>query len=238
MARSSKSEPLADRLAQLQTELTELTAEREDLHRLVNEFEIKYHKRLGHHIGRILELRRDRAKKLAESHSEFDSRYQETRQDYESWHQSFSVIKNKKLFSLSEEDLVVLKKTFRKAAGKCHPDVARGDDKERSQQYFISLRQAYERNDLEAVITLAEQIESEHILQHDPKKAEYESLKNAITVLENNLASVQTEIMQITESESYRVLAVYANITIYFDEREKELLLQVVELEQYVKGGL
>ncbi len=238
LVRSCTPDPLVDRLELLQLELTELTAEREDLHRLVNEFEIQYHQRLGQHIGRILELRRNRAQKLAESHSEFESRYQETQHDYNSWHQSSSRIKNKKLFSLTDEDLKVLKRTFRKAAGKCHPDVARGEDKERSKEFFISLRQAYERNDLDAVIDLAEQIESEHILSHDAKKAERESLNNAIATLEQKLILLQSEIKKITESESYRVLAVYSDVAIYFEEREKELLLQITELEQYVRVDL
>jgi len=234
-AMSSERQQLIECVNRLQLELAELTAEREDLQRRVNGFEVQYHTRLGHYIGRILELRRERAGKQAESHSEFDSRYQEAVEDYNSWHDTSSAIRNKKIFSLTEDDLVLLKKTFRKAAGKCHPDVARNEDKEKSHQYFVSLRQAYERNDLDAVVSLAQQIESEHIIQQDPEKAELESLQKAIDGLENSVGKVQQEINKLVESESYRVLSVYPDLNGYFEEREKELILQCNELSQYMK---
>ena len=230
---SSERQQLIDELEQLQEVLAELTAEREDLLRLVNEFEVKYHLRLGQHIQRILELRRDRAAGLAKSHPEFEPRYQEAVEDYNSWNETSSTMQKKKLFSLSEDDLKLLKKTFRKAAGKCHPDVARGDDKERSLKFFVSLRQAYERNDLDAVVLLAEQIDSEQIMQQDPKKIEIESLQTAIKTIEKDIAILHSEIRAISESESYRVLAVYADVDVYFQEREKELLLQIDELMRY-----
>ena len=230
----SSRQLLLARLEEVNLELSTLSEEREELQRLLNQFDAAYHTRLGKYISRILELRRERASKLAQDDVSFGNRYQEAVDDYNSWHQTTAELSQKKIFSLSDEDTNLLKQAFRKAARKCHPDVTSSNDKEKSQKLFVSLRQAYERNDLEAVLSLAENIETEQLVEQNLEQAEIESLEKSIKAIEQQIEKLHVDISVLTTSDSYQVLSLYTDTEIYFEEKERELKEQMEELVQSI----
>ncbi len=231
-ASSKQKEELLEAIQRLKEELALISAERDDLLKDISTFELKYNKKLGKYLQRILVLRMDKAKSEAEISPEKKQRYKETLNDYENFNKKSRDLEQKKLFSLSEDDLAKLKTIFRRAARKCHPDVVSDKNKEKSQEIFIVLRQAYERNDLEEVMNIAEALKQDKEIETTVVESqELESLNRIRSSIERKIDSTNNEMIELMASETYQIISSSQDMDAYFDNLKEQLEIQISVLE-------
>jgi len=226
-----KDELLAD-IELKREELALLNAEKDDLLKSISSFELEYNRQLGKCLQRILVLRIEKAKLQVKGSPDNSAQYKEAVTDYENFNEKSHSLEEKRIFSLNEDDLKKLKLTFRKAARKCHPDVVADTNKEKSQAVFIALRQAYERNDLEEVLHIAEQLEQEKDINIPEIEAqEIKSLKRIRGSLERKLDDLNNEMIGIMSSETYQIITNEDDMEAYFDNLREQLKIQINALE-------
>ena len=136
----------------LEAKLNKLSDEKADLEKLIHEFGVRHNKELGELILKILKYRKNKAKGTTEE--------KEAEEDYKNYSQEFEVSKNEKIANLTEEELIEIKKKYRKASKLCHPDVVSEDQKELADKLFTELNKAYEQNDLKKVSEILENLKS------------------------------------------------------------------------------
>jgi hypothetical protein len=208
----------------LEAKLNKLSDEKADLEKLIHEFGVRHNKELGELILKILKFRKNKAKGTPEE--------TEAEEDYKNYSQEFEVSKNEKIADLTEEELIEIKKKYRKASKLCHPDVVSEDQKELADKLFTELNKAYEQNDLKKVTEILENLKkgnffvskSDTITQKQLMKAEIEKLKIRIS-----------ELMQLVElikvSDAYKTISSIKDWDVYFKETKEKLENQAKELE-------
>ena len=168
----------------LEAKLNKLSDEKADLEKLIHEFGVRHNKELGELILKILKYRKTKAKGTPKE--------TEAEEDYKNYSQEFEVSKNEKVADLTEEELLEIKKKYRKASKLCHPDVVSEDQKELADKLFTELNRAYEQNDLKKVTEILENLKkgnffvskSDTITEKQLMKAEIEKLKIRISELQ------------------------------------------------------
>lgn len=208
----------------LEAKLNRLSNEKADLEKLIHEFGVRHNKELGELILKILKYRKTKAKGTPKE--------AEAEEDYKNYSQEFEVSKNEKVADLTEEELIEIKKKYRKASKLCHPDVVSEDQKELADKLFTELNRAYEQNDLKKVTEILENLKkgnffvskSDTITEKQLMKAEIEKLKIRITEL-------QQEMQLIKESDAYKTISSIKDWDVYFKETKEKLENQAKELE-------
>ncbi len=208
----------------LEAKLNKLSDEKADLEKLIHEFGVRHNKELGELILKILKYRKTKAKGTPQE--------TEAEEDYKNYSQEFEVGKNEKVADLTEEELLEIKKKYRKASKLCHPDVVSEDQKELADKLFTELNKAYEQNDLRKVTDILENLKkgnffvskSDTITEKQLMKAEIEKLKIRITEL-------QQEMQIIKESDAYKTINSIKDWDAYFKETKEKLENQAKELE-------
>lgn len=207
----------------LEVRLNKLSNEKADLEKLIHEFGVRHNKELGELILKILKFRKNKAKGTPQE--------TEAEEDYKSYSQEYEVSKNEKIADLTEEELIEIKKKYRKASKLCHPDVVSEDQKELADKLFTELNKAYEQNDLKKVTEILENLQkgnffvskSDTISEKQLMKAEIEKLKIRISEL-------QEQVELIKESDAYKTIISIKDWDIYFKETKEKLEKQVKEV--------
>jgi hypothetical protein len=208
----------------LEAKLNKLSDEKADLEKLIHEFGVRHNKELGELILKILKFRKNKAKGTPEE--------TEAEEDYKNYSQEFEVSKNEKIADLTEEELIEIKKKYRKASKLCHPDVVSEDQKELADKLFTELNKAYEQNDLKKVTEILENLKkgnffvskSDTITQKQLMKAEIEKLKIRISEL-------MQQVELIKASDAYKTISGIKDWDVYFKETKEKLENQAKELE-------
>jgi len=208
----------------LEAKLNKLSDEKADLEKLIHEFGVKHNKELGELILKILKYRKTKAKGTSEE--------KEAEEDYKNYSQEFEVSKNEKIADLTEEELLEIKKKYRKASKLCHPDVVSEDQKELADKLFRELNKAYEQNDLKTVTEILENLKkgnffvskSDTITEKQLMTAEIEKLKIKVSEL-------LQQIELIKKSDAYKTISSIKDWDTYFKETKEKLENQAKELE-------
>jgi len=136
----------------LEQNLAELEEEKAAIESKVNEFQIAYQKHLGALTEEFLRLRKERLEKESAKDSNKTNEYKQANKDYYEYQRLNESITEHEKTELSPEEQDQLRKAFRKACKLCHPDVVPEEDKQKGQDIFIELREAYGKNDLNRVL--------------------------------------------------------------------------------------
>ncbi len=208
----------------LEARLNKLSNEKADLEKLIHEFGIRHNKELGELILKILKFRKNKAKGTPEE--------TEAEEDYKNYSQEFEISKNEKIADLTEEELVEIKKKYRKASKLCHPDVVSEDQKELADKLFAELNAAYERNDLEKVKEILENLEKGNFFVNKSDAInEKQLMKTEIEKLRIRIRELQEQLQLIKESDTYKTISGINDWDAYFANTKEKLAEQIHELE-------
>ena len=208
----------------LETQLNALSDEKADVEKLIHEFGVRHNHELGELIIKILNHRKEKAKGTPQQ--------QEAENDYNSYNKEFEATKDEHIAILTEEEQKELKSRYRKASKLCHPDVVSEAQKELATKLFAELSIAYEKNDLNRVKEILENLEkgnffvskSDTINEKQLLYAEMEKLRLLIQELKNELAMIR-------ESEAYSTVTKIDNWDTYFSNTKQRLETELKELE-------
>ena len=207
----------------LEAKLNKLSNEKADLEKLIHEFGVRHNKELGELILKILKFRKDKAKGTPKE--------TEAEEDYKNYRQEFEVSKNEKIAELTDEELLEIKKKYRKTSKLCHPDVVSEDQKELADKLFAQLNAAYERNDLQRVKEILENLETGNFFVNKSDAInEKQLMKTEIEKLRIRINELVQQVQSIKESEAYKTICSIADWDAYFKEIKEKLENQAKEL--------
>ena len=204
----------------LEAKLNKLSDEKADLEKLIHEFGVRHNKELGELILKILKYRKNKAKGTSEE--------KETEEDYNNYSQEFEVSKNEKVAELTEDELVEIKKKYRKASKLCHPDVVSEGQKELADKLFTELNKAYEQNDLKKVTEILENLnKGNFFVSKSDTITEKQLLKAEIEKLKIRISELLQQVELIKESDAYKTISSIKDWDVYFKETKEKLQQQV-----------
>ncbi|MDP4116331.1 MAG: DnaJ domain-containing protein [Bacteroidota bacterium] len=208
----------------LEAKLNKLSNEKADLEKLIHEFGVRHNKELGELILKILKFRKNKAKGTPKE--------TEAEEDYKNYSQEFEVSKNEKIAELTDEELLEIKKKYRKASKLCHPDVVSEDQKELADKLFAELNAAYERNDLQKVTEILKNLEKGNFFVNKSDAInEKQLMKTEIEKLKIRIRELQQQMQLIKESDAYKTINSIKDWDSYFKETKEKLENQAKELE-------
>jgi hypothetical protein len=208
----------------LEAKLNKLSDEKADLEKSIHEFGVRHNKELGELILKILKFRKNKAKGTPKE--------TEAEEDYKNYSEEFEISKNEKIADLTEEELIEIKRKYRKASKLCHPDVVSEEQKEMADKLFTELNAAYERNDLGKVKEILENLEKGNFfVSKSDAINEKQLMKTQIEKLKMRIKELEKEMQLIKESEAYKTINGIGDWDEYFADTREKLTEQINELE-------
>jgi hypothetical protein len=208
----------------LENQLNAYSNEKIELEKLLSEFQHRHTIELGSIILEILKLRKIKFK-------EDKAKYEEAENDERQYHEQVEIEKKKKIFELTDEQKIELKKKFRKATHLCHPDKVSDEFKDVAQKIFIELKNAYDSNDINKVTEILEDLEKGNYLKSRSETvSEKELLKSAIAKLRIQIKTLESEIISIKESDTFKTISTIDNWDDYFKTTKEKLQRELDEL--------
>jgi len=248
MSLPSRGEPLLSglrtSLSLLSTRLSVALNKKADIQRQINEFRQRHNSELGMLMGDILRLQMDLFYLRQQKDTRFQEAYQQAKKDYSSFEsQKKHISKERPLREISREERNRLRKLYREASKRCHPDMVAPEMREEARQWFIELNNAYLYNDIRKVEEIY------HLLSRNlfSENNEYERgeaglLEARIKRLQAEIHRVEEEIKELMSSAVYKTIRQITDFDAYFSglkqklEKEYEALKQDYEREAAEKG--
>lgn len=151
-------------------------------------------------------------------------RFKETDNDVRYYKEQVATERSKKVFILTDKQKTELKNKFRQAIMLCHPIKVSEKYKGSAQNIYTQLRQAYNNNDLAKVNELLYELEKGNLLTTNSEKVvEKNALKVAIGTLQKQIKTLESDIIAIKESDTFKTISSLGDWDSYFSSIKKEL---------------
>ena len=214
----------------LENQLNGFDNEKIELEKLLSEFQHRHTIELGEIILDILKLRKLKFKSDK-------SKFEEAENDERQYREQVNSEKEKEIFELTDEQKLELKKKFRKATVLCHPDKVVEEFKEAAQRIFIELKQAYDANDLKKVTEILDDLEKGNFFKTKSETVqEKDLLKAAIAKLKRQINILETEIITIKESDTFKTIIRIEDWDDYFQRTKEKLQRELEELQLEIEA--
>jgi hypothetical protein len=210
----------------LENQLNAFDNEKIELEKLLSEFQHRHSRELGEIILEILKLRKLKYKSDK-------TKYKEAEDDENTYRQQFEKEREKNIFELTAEEKNELKKKFRKATVLCHPDKVSDEFKEVAQQMFIELKAAYDVNDFKKVSDILKNLENGNFFKSRSETiSEKDVLRAAIAKLRRQIDNLESEIIFIKSSETFRTIEFIKDWDEYFRITKEKLENELENLQK------
>lgn len=209
----------------LENQLNGYDNEKTELEKLLSEFQHRHTIEFGEIILDILKLRKLKFKGNK-------TKYEEAESDERQYNEQVNIEKKKEIFELTHDQKAELKKKFRKATILCHPDKVSEEFKDDAHKIFIELKQAYDINDLRKVCEILKELEKGNFFKSKSETVlEKDLLKAAISKLRKQIKILETEIITIKESETFKTVFNIEDWDEYFNKTKEKLKRELEELK-------
>jgi hypothetical protein len=220
----SETQGLKLEIKSLEIQLKSLSDEKAEMEKLIFNFNIRHTKELGPLIRKILAFRKTKAKTKEE--------LREAEQDEREYNKEYEVQKDVKINELSKNEQKAMKKAYREASKRCHPDVIAERDKKKAQEIFVRLNNAYERNDIQKVQQILKQLKTGVAFTDSVEDiTEKETLSALVESLRVKVNEMVKELNVVKESEEYRAISKIDDWDAYFVKKKGELAGTLKQLQ-------
>ena len=220
-------------LERLSSELAEAEGEQAELAHQIARFHAAYHHALGARMAKLLFLRLRFREREAATNPAKSADFAEAKKDYDSFQQESATQEAEDArtkWELSEDQQQELKRLFRRASKRCHPDVVSPKHQTAATVMFRELSEAYETGDLARVQQLAAQADAGVFSEAGQETAadQKASLQARIQAVRSALAKARAGLAEMQQSATCRVLFQNPNWDAYFQS-------QAVKLDQEIE---
>jgi hypothetical protein len=154
--------------------------------------------------------------------------------DYEEYKSKLESAEVNEKLDLSPTEQEELKKAFRMASKLCHPDIVAHDEKERANQIFINLKNAYEKNNLLKVNEILRNLQINGLDMNFERGASGRAaLEQQLHDLKTEISKIRDEINKIRKTESYRIFYSTKDINNYFKVKRVEIEKEISILRSH-----
>lgn len=212
-------------LKTLENQLSAFDNEKVELEKLLSAFQRRHTLELGETILEILRLRKLKFKTD-------QAKFEEAENDEKEYSTQLEEDRAKEVFELTEEQKSELKKQYRKASTLCHPDMVAEELRDAAQAMFISLKAAYDANDLKAVASILSELEKgNYFHSRSETVSEVALLKSAIALLARKVKVLESEILEIKSNETFITIAGIEDWDAYFEDLKEKLVGELERLK-------
>ena len=209
----------------LENQLNAYDNEKTELEKLISEFQYRHTIELGEVILEILRLQKLKFK-------DDKAMYEEAEKDEKQYSEQFEAEKEKKVFELTDDEKIELKRKFRKATVLCHPDKVSDEFKNAANRIFIELKEVYEVNNLKRVSEILDELEKGNYFKAQSETvSKTEPLKAAIAKLKSQIDIIEKQIIATKESNTYRTIHTIPDWDEYFKLTKQKLEFQLKRLQ-------
>lgn len=209
----------------LENQVNAFDNEKIELEKLLSEFQHRHAIELGNIILEILRLRKLKFKVN-------QAKYAEAENDERQYQEQVNEEKGKEVYELTEDEKNEHKRAFRKATVLCHPDKVSDEYKVAAHEVFIELKAAYDKNDLKKVSEILIDLEKGNYFKYRSETVlEIDILKIAIAKLRRQIKTLETEIITIKQSETYKTINSIVDWDEYFSNTKGKLQSELAELK-------
>ena len=220
---------LKQELKILENKLHAIDNEKIELEKLLSDFQYRHSGELGDILLEILRLR-------LILYKVDQTKYNEAERDEKQYREQVRTDREKIKLELNTDEKKEIRKKFRKATLLCHPDKVSEKLKESAQGMFIRLKAAYDANDLKKVTEILFHLEkgdffksiSETVTERELLKAETEKLRKRIKSLEKELS-------EIKNSNTYKTVIAIDDWDVYFRNLKIKLEGELEEIKNQIK---
>ena len=196
-----------------------------ELDKLLSEFHYRHSVELGDLLLEILKVR-------TLLFPLGDSGYEDAKKEEERFREQLLADRAQQKHQITKDEKVELKKKFRKATVLCHPDKVDEKYSVEAKEIFISLKSAYDSNDLKKVSSILFNLEKGNYFK--PKSqtvSEKEKLISEIAKLRIRIKSTEKDIELIKKSFEYKMIIAIANWDEYFRNMKTKLETELAEMK-------
>jgi hypothetical protein len=216
----------------IENQINAFDNEKIGLEKILADFQHRHSIELGEIIIDILKLRKVVFKDDKE-------KFEEAKKDEKEYQGQFKAEKKKEIQDLSKEQQKELKKKFRKATTLCHPDkfsIEPIDVQKQAEAIFKELNEANSKNDLARVTEILANLEK-GILKAESRDSisDKEKLRATVDRLKLKLKQLESEILNIKQSDTFKTVTSIENWDAYFDQTKEKLKLELKELRKEIK---
>jgi DNA repair exonuclease SbcCD ATPase subunit len=150
--------------------------------------------------------------------------YRAAEEEFEKFYSEYETIIDKNINELSEQELIELKKIYKKAAKLCHPDIVADELKEQALKIIQELNAAYEEKDLQKIKEIFVSLESGNSFETASDSInDKEKLKEKIAQARAKTEEILSEIDDIKNDEIYQQIQSIEDMDEYLENIEKKL---------------
>ena len=213
----------------IENQINAFDNEKIELEKILADFQHQHSIELGEIILEILKLQRIKFKDDKE-------KFEEAKRDEEEYQGQFDAEKEKDIQDLNEEQKKELKKKFRKATTLCHPDKFSNEPIEvqkQAEEIFKELNEANAKNDLARVTEILENLEKGILkAEKGDSISDKEILRATINRLKIKLKQLESEIINIKQSDTFKTVTSIEDWDIYFEQTKEKLKFELEELKK------
>jgi len=213
----------------IENQINAFDNEKIELEKILADFQYQHSIELGEIILEILKLRKIKFKDDKE-------KFEEARRDEEEYQGQFDAEKEKDIQDLNEQQKKELKKKFRKATTLCHPDKFSNEPiavQKQAEEIFKELNEANAKNDLARVTEILENLEKGILkAEKGDSISDKEILRATINRLKVKLKNIESEILNIKQSDTFKTVTSIEDWDIYFEQTKEKLKSELEELKK------
>lgn len=218
-------------LKSLEIQISTLEDEKTEMEKLLHSFQFRYTVELGELVRKILWYRMERIRNKFAQEPEQQEVYEEAKRDYEQFTQDCDDSRKRDVLDLSPELQKELKAKYRACSKLCHPDVVAPEHREDAKNLFTQLNEANERNDLETVNRIYQNLLKGIFVSASEAITDSQKLHRAVIRMREKVSELNASIRVIRQSDSYRKLSVISDWGLYFKNTRTELEDELKRLE-------
>ncbi len=209
----------------LENQLNAYDNEKIELEKLLSDFNHRHSMELGEIILDLLKLRKLKFKTDK-------AKYEEAENDERQYQEQVNTERKKEVYDLTEEQKTELKKKFRKATVLCHPDKVSDEFKDAAERIFIELKEAYDASNLEKVNEILTDLEKGNFFKARSETVlEKDLLKVAIAKLKRQVKTIESDIVAIKQSDTFKAVSDIKDWDIYFNTTKQKLKEELEDLQ-------
>ncbi|MBS1190434.1 MAG: heat shock protein DnaJ domain protein [Rhodocyclaceae bacterium] len=230
-------EALNLQISALQEKIADLSARRVEMEQLIQHFEYRQYRVLGDRLAENLRLRHEYLRLLARrSGSSADREAEEEAAADQEAYRRLREEKAQMPPALAESDRDELKRLYRAAAMRCHPDRVAPPDKAAAHDFFLRIQDAYRQNDLDGLRLIHRQLaEGSSLEEEAPQQNDGQRLLEVIAGLHSQAADILLAIQTLQLDDVYRRAIRNDNWDAYFASVRELLDAESFNLKEKIR---
>lgn len=229
-------ENLKREIQRLENEIASVSQEFNETQKVLNEFSKLHSEELGGLLQKILyqsKLKAEIEAKKAADDLEKQEDLAEAQKDHEEYTKSLEESKKQTYKSLTPQQQKELKKLYRQASLKCHPDRIVEELHHEAEAFFVELNTAYKSNDLERVKEIHQQLKSGMMLSKSESITEWKKLESTVQSLQQKLQDWNAKLDKLKAMPTYQTVSNIEDWMLYFAETKEVLKSQLERLNAF-----